>query len=121
MSTPKNSANLFPTLKIESQGCFWKVGVVFKTVNGLPITFKEIGLATKNDPVLSKVVYLTINENDWPSHIIDDQLRYYSDKKLQLSVEKDCFLWGSRVIINTTKTQKENTNSTAYCTQECKH
>ncbi|XP_054287992.1 uncharacterized protein K02A2.6-like [Macrosteles quadrilineatus] len=62
-----------------------------------PISYKEIGVATKYDPILSKVLDLT--RNGWPAYTNDIQLRLYSDKALQLSVEKDCLLWGSRVII----------------------
>ncbi|XP_054279105.1 uncharacterized protein K02A2.6-like [Macrosteles quadrilineatus] len=62
-----------------------------------PISYKEIGVSTKYDPILSKVLDLT--RNGWPAYTNDIQLRPYSDKALQLSVEKDCLLWGSRVII----------------------
>lgn len=69
----------------------------FATDYKLPITYKEIGLATKYDPVLAKVLDMT--QNGWPVNINDERLKPYSDKTLQLSVEKNCVLWGSRVII----------------------
>lgn len=61
-----------PPCESENYSRAWEINR-FSTADGLPITFKEIGLATKNDPVLSKVLYLNLNV--WPSHVIDDQLR----------------------------------------------
>lgn len=72
--------------------------VIFFTITyQLPITYKEIGLATKYDPTMSKVQEYT--SNGWPSQVHDQTLKPYLDKTLQLSCEKDCILWGSRVII----------------------
>ncbi|XP_054279051.1 uncharacterized protein K02A2.6-like [Macrosteles quadrilineatus] len=69
----------------------------FFSTTQLPITYKEIGLATKFDPILSKVMEFTTN--GWPSHVDDAALKNYTDKTMQLSTEKNCLLWGSRVII----------------------
>lgn len=81
--------------KVESEE---EEGINFFSANfNLPITYKEIGLATRFDPVLSKVMDLTLN--GWPLHVEDDRLKPYTDKTLQLSVERDCVLWGSRIVI----------------------
>lgn len=63
----------------------------------LLITFKEIALATKYDPVLSKVLDFT--NHGWPHLIHEEQVKPYATKSAELSVEKRCLLWGSRVVI----------------------
>ncbi|XP_054287546.1 uncharacterized protein K02A2.6-like [Macrosteles quadrilineatus] len=63
----------------------------------LPITSKEIATATKFDPVLSKVLDFT--SNGWPNFVNDETVKPYANKSSQLSVEKGCLLWGSRVVI----------------------
>lgn len=84
--------------RLPCSGCSSDEGEInfFSSTYSLPITYKEIGLATKFDPTLSKVVDFTLN--GWPSHF-DDALKPFSDKVLQLSVEQNCLLWGSRVVI----------------------
>ncbi|XP_054267315.1 uncharacterized protein K02A2.6-like [Macrosteles quadrilineatus] len=69
----------------------------FSNVDQLPVTHREIGLATKFDPTLSRVMEYTTN--GWPNHTEDPALKPYMDKTLQLSTEKDCLLWGSKVVI----------------------
>lgn len=72
----------------------------FSQTYQLPITHKEISIATKYDPILSKV--LDFVNNGWPNHIQDAELKPFSDKTLQLSVDRGCLLWGNRVVIPAT-------------------
>ena len=67
------------------------------TVDDLPISSKEIREATQKDPTLSKVLDYTLN--GWPDRSSDDNMKPYYYRRLELSVENGCILWGSRVII----------------------
>lgn len=62
-----------------------------------PITAKQIGKATKVDPVLSKVHHFIVS--GWPESCPDESLRPFHNRKLELSCEQGCVLWGSRVVI----------------------
>ncbi|XP_054260200.1 uncharacterized protein K02A2.6-like [Macrosteles quadrilineatus] len=66
----------------------------------LPLTAKEISLATRRDPLFSKVLDLTLQ--GWPTHLDKDEpLRAFFLRKNELSVENGCILWGNRVLIPT--------------------
>lgn len=63
----------------------------------LPITSKEIVLATRYDPILSKVLDFT--NHGWPHLIHEEQVKPYATESAELSVEKGCFYGGGRVVI----------------------
>ena len=77
--------------------------IVFKVeerlVDCLPITRKQISHATRVDPVLSRV--LEFVKNGWPQHIEDLCLKPFFHHRYELSIERDCLLWGIRVVIPT--------------------
>ena len=56
----------------------------------------EVQVATKRDPILSKVMRYTLK--GWP-HNVPDSLKSYRHKLTELSVEEGCLLWVGRVII----------------------
>ena len=70
-----------------------------RLIDSLPITQKEISHATPVDPVLSKV--LEFVRHGWPQHVEDLRLKPFFNRRFELSVERDCLLWGLRVIIPT--------------------
>ena len=35
----------------------------------------------------------------WPKHVQDESLKPYFQRKLELSIEDDCLLWGYRVVV----------------------
>ena len=61
------------------------------------VTCDQIKKATRVDPVLSKVHAYVLN--GWPSSVQDPQFYPYKERKLELSVEQGCVLWGMRVIV----------------------
>ena len=71
-----------------------------------PITAKDIAKSTFNDPVLSKV--LNHVKCGWPDicPASDEKLKPYFHRKLELSCEGNCLLWGNRVIIPNTLRDK---------------
>ena len=65
-------------------------------LDSTPVTSRDIRKWTATDPLLSKVLlYL---DYGWPTSV-DGDLKPFSQRKDELSVEKGCVLWGSRVII----------------------
>ena len=67
-----------------------------RLVHSLPITHKEIRYATRVDPVLSSA--LEFVKQGWAQHVEDLRLQPFFNRRLKLSVEQDCLLWGPRVI-----------------------
>ena len=65
-------------------------------IASLPVTSSRVETATRNDPVLSKVLQYT--SNGWPSKV-DESLLPYWRKRLELTVEQGCILWGIRVVV----------------------
>ena len=62
-----------------------------------PITHKEIALETSHNPLLSKVVNYVLR--GWPPKSSEPDLQPYFVRRSELTVQQDCLLWGSRVII----------------------
>ena len=67
-----------------------------RLVYSLAITHKEIRYATRVDPVLSSA--LEFVKQGWAQHVEDLRLQPFFNRRLKLSVEQDCLLWGPRVI-----------------------
>ena len=61
-----------------------------------PITADQIAQWTTRDPVQAKV--LRCLSEGWPSQV-DDDLRPYWSRKLELSVHDGCLMWGGKVVI----------------------
>lgn len=62
-----------------------------------PVTSSNIRDWTRRDPVLSQVMNLTLK--GWPSTCDVEELKPYFNRKIELSVEDGCLLWGARVIV----------------------
>ena len=69
----------------------------FSYVNDLPVTAKDIAHATQKDPVLAQVLQFV--KHGWPDNVKDDSLLPFFHRRLELSAEQDCLLWGLRVVI----------------------
>ena len=65
-------------------------------IASLPVTAQMIASATRTDPVLSKVI--TYIREGWPC-TIDETLSPFRRRATELTVEGDCVLWGTRVIV----------------------
>ena len=63
----------------------------------VPLTARAIALETGRDPVLNKVRKLILV--GWPQYNNDVELQPYFQRKTELSVEQDCVMWGTRVVI----------------------
>ncbi|UYV72243.1 K02A2.6-like, partial [Cordylochernes scorpioides] len=65
-------------------------------VEELPITAEEIATETEKDEVLSLAKFYT--QQGWPEKVAD-HLRPYFQRKLELTVDRECLVWGMRVVI----------------------
>ncbi|XP_062614634.1 uncharacterized protein K02A2.6-like [Saccostrea cucullata] len=70
---------------------------VFSLDMYLPISSQEIAMATRRDPILSRVYDFTLN--GWPAHVEDSDLQPFFDRRNELTLEKGLLLWGMRVVI----------------------
>ena len=61
-----------------------------------PLTVTQIRKWTERDPLLSRVQRFVTQ--GWPKEV-DPTMKMYQSRKLELSVQDGCLLWGSRVII----------------------
>ena len=67
-------------------------------MESLPVTRTQLRQATRNDQVLSQV--LQYMQKGWPVPIDAKSPLYpFSTRKLELTVEEGCLLWGMRVIV----------------------
>jgi hypothetical protein len=66
-------------------------------LESLPINSKDIGTATVRDPILSQVLRMVLD--GWPSTVDDIRLQSYFSRRYELSVERNCLIWGLRVVI----------------------
>ena len=65
-------------------------------MESLPVTCQQVQTATRNDPLLSKILLFT--KQGWPTQVQDEFKPFFS-RRQELSVEDECLLWGIRVII----------------------
>ena len=61
-----------------------------------PVTVDQIRTWTDRDPVLAKVRRFV--QQGWP-RTVDSELQPYHSRQLELSIQDNCLLWGSRIIV----------------------
>ena len=65
-------------------------------VDDLPVDSSDISDKTRRDPILLQVLEYVLT--GWPNHV-DRGLQPFFTKREELSTERGCLLWGSRVLI----------------------
>ena len=65
-------------------------------IQALPVSFSKLRKSTRTDPILSKVLLYV--QRGWPDEI-PEVLKPYWNRRLELTVERGCVLWGIRVIV----------------------
>uniref|UniRef100_A0AAV2K5K2 Gypsy retrotransposon integrase-like protein 1 n=1 Tax=Knipowitschia caucasica TaxID=637954 RepID=A0AAV2K5K2_KNICA len=65
--------------------------------DALLVSATEVSQWTRKDPVLSRVRQFI--QHSWPSQQSDPAFQPYSVRKMELSVQDGCVLWGSRVVV----------------------
>ena len=67
-------------------------------LDSTPVTSTQIGEWTRHDPVLAKVKDWILT--GWPAECPEqEETRPYWRRRYELSVEQNCVLWGSRVVV----------------------
>ena len=63
-----------------------------------PVTCEKIKIWTNEDRILSKVKKLLL-EGGWSEKVNDEEMKPFTKRKYELSIEAGVILWGARVII----------------------
>ena len=88
-----------PVTKLNADIVKWtdEAKVVNKeTLANLPVSAKEVAQATRSDIVLARV--LEFCRSGWPGEVGPEWQPYFS-RRLEMSTEEDCLLWGCRVVV----------------------
>lgn len=70
--------------------------LIMEQLQHAPITATQIAVWTERDPLMARVLHYVWQ--GWPDRP-DDSLKPYWYKRLELSVEAGCLIWGGRVVI----------------------
>ena len=73
------------------------VSYVFNILNDTPVTAALVAEETLADNVLVKALNFT--KSGWPEKVYDENLKPFFSRKNELSVDQNCLLWGTRVVI----------------------
>lgn len=63
-----------------------------------PVTVSTVRAMTSKDPILSRVRNM-VTHGKWGTAEKQEEFRPYLKRKTELSVQDDCVLWGSRLVI----------------------
>jgi len=88
-----------PCTGMDSETVHWTneaTEVNIKAISALPVSALQIANGTRKDPVLSRV--LGYVRTGWPVETTPDLQAFYQ-KRMELSTEQDCLLWGTRVVV----------------------
>ncbi|KAM3961452.1 LOW QUALITY PROTEIN: uncharacterized protein ACR2FA_004568 [Aphomia sociella] len=76
---------------------FGEVLLMAEATLDFPFSAEEIAKQTKKDKILAQVIHHM--QCGWPTKVRDSNLRTYWLHRMELSLEEDCLLLGSRVVI----------------------
>ncbi|UYV78128.1 hypothetical protein LAZ67_16000203, partial [Cordylochernes scorpioides] len=71
--------------------------VFFIESENAAVSSSEVAKLTNKDPILSRIKFWAMN--GWPEQRYEEKFKDFSNRSSEISVHKDCLLWGSRVII----------------------
>ena len=71
--------------------------LMMEHLNSTPITATRIRALTQTDPLLSRVKQFV--QHGWPNVVKDDSLKPFWHRKVELSCQDGCILWGNRVVV----------------------
>jgi len=83
--------------EIMTSGVPIEIESLFNMLDKLPVSADQIRLETAKDPIL-KEVYRHVMSG-WTSNIVDENLKPFKVREHELSIDNDCLLWGTRIII----------------------
>ena len=62
-----------------------------------PTDVTAIRRATAHHPVLSRVLQFV--QHGWPGHCVEEELKPFWSRRLELSTQEGCLLWGNHVVV----------------------
>ena len=65
-------------------------------IQALPVTSESLVRASRQDPAIAKVIHYV--QKGWPTNTVDD-FKPYRNRYQELTIEGNCLMWGSRVVI----------------------
>ena len=72
--------------------------LLMENIDASPLSTTHIRNWTRRDPVLAKILQFV--EGGWPPHHkVEEDLKPYTTRSAELSVQDGCLMWGSRVIV----------------------
>ncbi|UYV70981.1 K02A2.6-like, partial [Cordylochernes scorpioides] len=71
--------------------------VFFIESENAAVSSSEVAKLTNKDPILPRIKFWAMN--GWPEQRYEEKFKDFSNRSSEISVHKDCLLWGSRVII----------------------
>ena len=71
---------------------------LMEVMDASPLTSSQIRIWTEQDPILAKVKNFVLTK--WLDNKPNEkQLRPYSNRRRELSIEQECLMWGIRVVV----------------------
>ena len=97
-SSNHNNADGLSRLPLPESDCTSSIPSCFNLaqIQALPVSSTSIQRASRTDPILSKVIQYT--RKGWPVRV-SDAFKPFSTRRNELTVEGNCLLWGTRVVI----------------------
>ena len=80
------------------------IEMIFNVMENSFVNVNDVKRETLTDECLMKVYEFCLN--GWPDECVQEELRPFKNKKLKLSLEDGCILWGTRVVIPKTLQNK---------------
>ncbi|KAK3769860.1 hypothetical protein RRG08_036909 [Elysia crispata] len=80
------------------------IEMIFNVMETSFVNVNDVKRETLTDECLMKVYEFCLN--GWPDECVQEELRPFKNKKLELSLEDGCILWGTRVVIPKTLQNK---------------
>ncbi|KAM7312980.1 uncharacterized protein ISCGN_002903 [Ixodes scapularis] len=87
----------FPLESGKDDSCEGEESFYALRLESMPVSSQEIARATSRDPLLCQVLEYT--SMGWPTHVQEQQLRPFFDRRLQMSVHQGCLMYGMRVVV----------------------
>lgn len=108
VNSSKNTADFLSRLPIKDVGTLNdKISYLHSNSNisyfhylnefSLPVDYRRIKKETAVDPVLGKIIFYV--RHGWPNKCPSEEFKPYFIRKMEITVESDCLMWGYRLIV----------------------
>ena len=97
-----NSADGLSRLPLRSQSLDYvpdDTDMLFSIIDSSNINVSDVKIEAQRDGCLSQLYEYCLTLNGWPGEILSEELKPDKNKKLEISLEDGCILWGTRLVI----------------------